>query len=227
MKYKTKKILLLFSIYALFQFLFFSALAMILYPGGTITDFETTGYSFLNNFFSDLGRTITFTGDGKNASLYLFASSLMVAGISTIAYFILFPAFFKYNKISLVFSYGATAAGIISGIAYIGIALTPWDILLKPHFFFVKTAYLSFLFLTAFSIAAIYSDPFYPKIYGVVFIVFGIILAGYVWTLFFGPKLNTPEGVRIQATMQKVVVYSEISCMLIQSYGAYKLLKKE
>lgn len=226
MEYKTKKIILIFSIYSLIQFLVFSAIAMILYPGGTKYDFDSTGYSFFNNFFSDLGRTITFAGNEKKASYYLFTTSLIIAGISTIAYFILFPSFFKIKSISRKFSYGSAAAGIISGIAYIGVALTPWDILIKPHFFFVKVAFVSFFFLTAFSISAIYSDHDYPEIYGKIFIIFGIILTGYLWVLFFGPKLNTPEGIYIQATSQKIVVYSEVMCMLIQSYGAYKLLKK-
>jgi hypothetical protein len=227
MEYKTKKILLIFSIYALLQFLLFSAIAMFMYPGGTKADHETIGYDFLNNFFSDLGRTLTFKGGEKKASFYLFTIGLITAGFSTVSYFILFPTLFKIKQISRKLSYGAAAAGIISGIAYIGIALTPWDLFLPPHFLFVRIAFISFLFITAFSIAAIYKNPDYPKIYGVVFIIFGIILTGYLYVLFFGPSFNTPEGLRIQATSQKIVVYSEIICMLVQSHGMYKLLKKE
>ncbi len=227
MKYKTKKIILIFSIYALLQFLLFTAIAMLLYPGGTKTDHDTIGYDFLNNFFSDLGRTLTFKGEEKKASFYLFTTGLISTGFSTIALFILFPALFKIKQISRKLSFGAAAGGIISGIAYIGIALTPWDILLQPHLFFVRLAFTSFLFITAFSIAAIYTDPFYPKIYGAVFIIFGIILTGYLYLLFFGPKLDSAEGVHIQASAQKIVVYSEIVCMLIQSFGAYRFLERE
>jgi hypothetical protein len=227
MKYKTKKILLIFTIYALLQFLIFTALAMLLYPGGTKYDHDSSGYTFLNNFFSDLGRTLTFNGGEKKASMYLFMVSLVTAGLSTIVYSALFPAFFKAKELSGKFSYGVAVSGIISGLAYIGIALTPWDIFLPPHFFFVRLAFISFMFITAFSIAAIYTDKSYPKIYGAVFIVFGIILTGYLYMLFFGPNFSTPEGVRMQVISQKIVVYSEIICMLIQSFGAYKLLQRE
>ena len=227
MKFKTKKIILIFSIYSLLQFLLFTASAMLLYPGGTKSDHDTTGYDFLNNFFSDLGRTLTFNGEEKNASFYLFTSALISTGISTIALFLLFPALFNIKQISRKFSFGAAAGGVIAGFAYIGIALTPWDILLQPHLFFVRLAFTSFLFITVFSIGAIYTDPFYPKIYGAVFIVFGIILTGYLYLLFFGPKLDSAEGVYIQATAQKIVVYSEIVCLLFQSFGAYRFINKE
>ena len=29
---------------------------MLVYPGGTIHDIETSGYSFTSNFFSDMGH---------------------------------------------------------------------------------------------------------------------------------------------------------------------------
>ncbi len=226
MKYKTKKNILIFSIYTLLQFLLFTAIAMILYPGGTKSDHNTTGYDFLNNFFSDLGRTLTFNGEEKKASFYLFTSALISTGISTIAFFLLFPTLFKIKQISYKFSYGAAAGGVITGFAYIGIALTPWDILLQPHLFFVRLSFMSFLFITAFSVAAIFTNPLYPKIYGSVFIVFGIILTGYLYILFFGPNLDSAEGVYIQATAQKIVVYSEIVCLLVQSFGAYRIINK-
>jgi hypothetical protein len=38
--------------------------AMIFYPGGTSSDAEKTGYSFLENFFSDLGMVRTYTPKG-------------------------------------------------------------------------------------------------------------------------------------------------------------------
>jgi hypothetical protein len=44
--------------------------------------------------------------------------------------------------------------------------------------------------------------------------------------LFGGPHIDTPEGVRIQATGQKIVVYAEIGCMFIQSYGALKVERR-
>ena len=49
-------------------FVVLTAAAMFIYPGGTNTDKTTAGYSFLGNFFSDLGRTVARGGDMNTPS---------------------------------------------------------------------------------------------------------------------------------------------------------------
>ena len=44
--------------HAIFIFVLFNFFAMIFYPGGTLNDPNTTGYTFTENFFSDLGNSI-------------------------------------------------------------------------------------------------------------------------------------------------------------------------
>jgi hypothetical protein len=44
--------------------------------------------------------------------------------------------------------------------------------------------------------------------------------------LFNGPNLVAVKGLVFQVTAQKVVVYSAIICVLIQAYGAEKVLAK-
>jgi hypothetical protein len=44
----------------------------------------------------------------------------------------------------------------------------------------------------------------------------------YLVLLFAGPKVETLGGNKLQATGQKIVVYPEIACMFIQSYGAFR-----
>ena len=48
--------------FAIIGFLIFNILAMLTYPGGTLHDSSTVGYSFFNNFLSDLGRFISWDG---------------------------------------------------------------------------------------------------------------------------------------------------------------------
>jgi hypothetical protein len=44
--------------------------------------------------------------------------------------------------------------------------------------------------------------------------------------MFWGPEADTAEGVMIQATGQKVVVFSAITCMFIQGFGAWNIEKQ-
>ena len=53
-------------------FLVSTAVAMLFFPGGTILDHNTKGYSFFNNFFSELGRWRTHNGEIKWISFFGF-----------------------------------------------------------------------------------------------------------------------------------------------------------
>jgi hypothetical membrane protein len=51
----------------------------LLYPGGTVLDASTRGYSFTHNFLSDLGSTVAFN-DGRNTvGALLFDVAIIVA----------------------------------------------------------------------------------------------------------------------------------------------------
>jgi hypothetical protein len=104
-----------------------------------------------------------------------------------------------------------------------GIAFTPSDVNLTVHRLFVQIAFSTFLLVVILYSAAILRDGDYPNLYAFVYIGFALILAAYLVLLFGGPHIETDEGVRIQATGQKIVVYAEIGCMFIQSYGALKV----
>ena len=66
-------------------FFILSSLAMLAYPGGTATDTTRPGYSFLTNFFSDLGRTRSLSNQpnpvGNSPVFQHIAHCLVIAGI--------------------------------------------------------------------------------------------------------------------------------------------------
>ena len=65
---------------ALGLFVVFNVFAMFFYPGSTYLNNLSTGYSFTKNFLSDLGRTLTFSGEDNFSSSRLFNISLILAG---------------------------------------------------------------------------------------------------------------------------------------------------
>ena len=69
----------------IFLFVIFNFISMIIYPGGTIIEPESKGYSFFYNFLSNLGEWKAKNGEDNTASAYLFNSSMLIL---TLSYFL-------------------------------------------------------------------------------------------------------------------------------------------
>jgi hypothetical protein len=207
------------------QFIVLTTVAMFYYPGGTHTNNDTVGYSFWSNFFSDLGRRAAFTGASNAVSHVLFVIALCFAAVVLALAFVAFPRLFTREKSARRLATLGSIVGIISVISYIGIAAQPYDLHQTTHKLFVYVGFTAFLVVVALFSAAIFRDKLYPNAYAFTYLGFAIILALYLVLLFAGPKAATEWGNRIQATGQKIVVYAEIVCMFIQSYGGLRVQK--
>ncbi len=201
-------------------FVALTALAMFFYPGGTASDPTTRGYSFFMNFFSDLGRTQARNGQPNPIAAPLFFISLSGAGVMLIAFFIAFARFFTRPRLDRALAWLGTLAGVIAGTCFIGIAFAPANLASALHNQFVFGAFEAFPLATILYFIALVRAPDYPKHFAAVFGAFAILLLLYLGLLFFGPPLKTPEGVLIQVTGQKIIVYASIVSILIQSLGA-------
>lgn len=201
-------------------FVALTALAMLFYPGGTASDPTTRGYSFFTNFFSDLGRTQARNGQPNPIAAPLFFIALTGAGAALIAFFGAFARFFTRTRLDRALALLGTSVGILAGLCFIGIAFVPANLNSALHTQFVFGAFEAFTAATLFYFGVLLRAPDYPKRFAVVFSAFAILLLLYLGLLFFGPSLKTTEGVMIQATGQKIIVYASIVSILIQSLGA-------
>ena len=204
-----------FIVYALFNLL-----AMFLYPGGTSLDKGARGYSFFENFFSDLGMVRTYDGEPKTLSLWLFASALVVIGIAFILFFVIMPGYFSATRRERVSSRLGSISGVLAGVSCLGIAATPWDLYLDAHLIFAFGLSASFLLAVVFYSVAIFANRRYSNTYAAVFAVYLVILAAYLCLMFLGPDMDTREGLVILATGQKIAIYSGMVCWFIQFLGA-------
>ena len=202
------------------QFVVLTVIAMLIYPGGSILGTPTRRYSFFTNFFSELGVTVTGSGNPNTPSMILFVIALGGAGVGMIAFFVAKTQLFRHRRAVHVLSWLGSAFGVLSGASYVGVAFTPANLARELHYDFVLTAFRAFLAVVAVYVVAILVNPGYPKRYAVVYLVFALLLAGYIWLMTQGPDIDTLAGLRIQATGQKVIVYAAILCVLVQSYGA-------
>ena len=208
------------------QFLLLSTVAMFFYPGGTYSDEDTTGYVFTQNFFSDLGRTAAHNGDSNTVSMVLFIIALSLAGLSLIVFFLTVPPHFAGNRTARRFSVIGSVVGVISGIGFIGIAAVPADVNQTLHTNFVYVAFTGFLFVVFCYSTAIRKSRAYPRGYAYAYLAFAVVLAVYLALLFSGPDIETSRGLTIQAVGQKIVVYTGIICVVIQSWGAYQVERR-
>ena len=199
------------------QFMVLTVVAMFFYPGGSFTDRTSTGYSFLGNFFSDLGLTKTYRGDSNLVSSLLFTAALSLAGVSGVLFFIALPRLFSGTRAGKLLSFTGSVFGVFSGISYVGIAFAPADLHLRTHLKFVFAAFGFFFLVVVLYVIAIFLNKRYSNFFAFVLAAFAVVLGIYLWLLFAGPK-----NPAIQATGQKIVVYAEIVCMFIQGYGAWR-----
>jgi hypothetical membrane protein len=195
-------------------------LAMLLYPGGTVTDPDTEGYSFLENFFSDLGMAHTYGGEAKVLSLILFESALVLIGIAFVLFFAVMPGTFTDTRLERATSRLGSVGGVLAGVSCIGVAATPWDLRLGAHMIFSYGLGASFLLAVVCYLVAMLKNRDYPNAYAGVFAVYLVVLAAFAFLMVLGPDVYARKGLVILAVGQKIAIYSGMMCWFAQFMGA-------
>jgi hypothetical protein len=204
-------------------FVVMTVMAMVFYPGGTLTDPSAQGYSFFGNFFSELGFLETESRADNTLSAVLFIPALTLAGMVMVFFCLAFPQFFQETRSARILSWLGSICGVIAGLCFVGTAWTPGDINLTLHIEFVMWAFRLFPLAVFFFTIAIFQTRDYPRMYAWVFVVFDILLVVYILLLEFGPSAwETQAGQVIQAVGQKLIVYASIFSVMIQAGGALR-----
>ena len=136
----------------IFLFVILNFISMLTYPGGTIIEPGTKGYSFFYNFLSNLGESTAKNGEDNIVSAYLFNSSMLILAIS---YFLFYVSYlriqlkFNRNKILNFFSLSTI---IISLVSFVLVGVFSADnSTFDIHVFFVKVAFRLLLFIVLFN----------------------------------------------------------------------------
>ena len=86
-----------FPIIGMAGYLVFFAIATTKYPGGSINDIATEGYSFFHNFLCDLMLPITESGT-VNAARPIAIFSHLLLSFTMISFFYILPEIFSYTN---------------------------------------------------------------------------------------------------------------------------------
>jgi hypothetical membrane protein len=195
---------------------------MLLYPGGKYHDHNSPGYSFTENFFSDLGRWRTFNGDSKWLSLALFVFSMSMLAAGTIAFVRAFLKDHTDRKQFPIAYYTAVFSSLVFAVCITGVVLTPYDLLLDEHILVTRLAFIAMVPLSWSVSYLVYKHEEVPNRYFILLLLVSFVLMGYIYILFFGPRVS--ENRYFQPIAQKVIVYLLSFSLMYLSHGCKKFL---
>ena len=207
------------------QFIVLTVIAMFFYPGGTKANPETAGYSFWSNFFSDLGRTATYAGDSNTVSSSLFITALLLGALVLVFFFAATPACSKEGEPPGIY--------LSSGRSSVQSRLFHMQALAcagGPPSHNTQAVRLRRIHLVPPGGGTVFRCHIPQQRLSQALCVHLSGFCAYPGDLPLAAvrrsNADTTNGVRIQATGQKIVVYAEIVCMFIQSYGALKIERR-
>lgn len=210
-------------IFAAAQFLVVSALAMIAYHGGTEAKPLAGAYSFTHNFFSDLGALAGYDGQAQTLPNLLFTYGLVCVGFALALFGLAVPRM-RTSRKGRVAAALAPVAAAISGASFVGIATTPKDVALAAHLQFVDLAF-GLLLVFILCLVSLEIRGGWPPAWVLPNLLYVVVLAAYVWLLFWGPSTDSESGLVIQVVAQKVIVYGSIVNIGWQAVGFWQRLR--
>jgi hypothetical protein len=200
---------------------------MLFYTGGTYTNPNSVGYNFFENYFSDIGRTVSHSGETNTLGFIFFVVAMTVGGLAIVGFFWATISQFQEPPLLKRLSIVGSILGGFAGIAFIFVALVPADIDIGTHRLFMYVSFGSILASAFIYTITMISRDKYRNNYQISYILFTAAAALYMLLLFFGPDRESAEGLVIQAAGQKIIVYAMILNFFIQTYGARLLAKGE
>ena len=135
---KTKERLLFFILpsAAIVVFIFLVIMGAMSYEGGHRLDLNSEGYSFSNNYLSDLGRIKTVAGMDNSIPFYCFNIALIILSVVFSFYFLFLPSVYDESiEIQNIARVGSVF-GFLASICFAGVAYTPADLFIDAHIFF-------------------------------------------------------------------------------------------
>ena len=216
--------------YSMLVFVCFNIISMITYPGGSVNNKlplndinAQKGYSFFYNFFSDLGMTVSHSGDINLLSCFLFNFSLIVIGICFFMLFYKVGDVFIGNKwLSKI----GTFCGMLSGLCFIGVALTPSNIFLQWHIIFAEWIF-RFLFIGSFIYSIlIFKTRNFDNKYAFSFILFAFMVLVYIYIsqFYLGDVRLHPEDLAPHVISQKLIAFWILISIYLYSIGLSKYI---
>ena len=209
----------------LLLFVVLNIASMLLYPGSTYRDHLTLGYSFTENFLSDLGRTLTFSGEINFLSSQLFNMSLVLAGGVFALFYLHVRKVFNSDK-QKILAFIGSFFGVLGGISLAGVGLTPADLYLNLHIICANWLFRFMFVASLFYTIVIFRHPTFENKYAGGYLVFSITILLYILISELGPGPKVSHfALVLQVVSQKIILLVLMIAIYIQTLGLKKLQK--
>jgi len=205
-------------------FLLFILTSIFAFPGGNLIDSNSTHYNFFYNYISELGNSITITGKDNTASKIFFITAFASYGLVLIYYSRIWRAIGTEAENLKFFGFTSKFSMIISGLAFIGIAFTPWNSLLYEHIFYFEVMLAAFaLWIIMILILQNTNDKFKKLFFYNILNLIVILI--YLFIILNYNKAETESDYEFYAISQMAVILSIPVNLFLQSAGIMHFLK--
>ena len=209
-----KKLGVFITIIAAIQFIVVTIIAMFFYPGG---------YHFFFDYFSTLGRTMTAADHTlpnypNPISSVMFFIAVVIAGVAIIPFALIIRTLFTEDKKTNIIATAGSIVACVSAPFLIGVALFPSDLYpgrnnlhgISAQGFFIIFAVAIIIYTIAILLNSKY--PNWLAVFSIIIAVMAILYAAI------------DMGI-IDAFMQKMVVYSFITWVLINAIKVWQIVE--
>lgn len=180
---------------------------MVLYAGGNWLDPAAPHYQLASNFLSDLGMTHAYSGRANYASCVLFGIALATLGAAIAAFAWTWPHFAGARWRAV--GHASAIAGTASGLAFVGVAVTPFDLAIHPHLMFVFAAFaLLTLYVAATTLVMWRNDVSRARI--AANLGYLVMVIGYIVLAIVERRVETETEHAMQVIGQKVIAYGSM-----------------
>ena len=192
--------------------------SMMLYAGGTLLDGSTRGYSFAHNFLSDLGSTVAFNYQPNLTGAILFGLAVVIGVFTLGAYVVATIRVLSADAAARPFARAAAAVVVLVCAGFLGLAVTPQNLLIGLHTVLGLIAFYSFPLVTALLATATMRDNRFRTRATAGWIFLSLVLVAFVAVGHLGPSARTELGLVVQVLTQKVVVLIVIVLLWLESH---------
>ena len=196
---KERLLFFVFPTVAIALFILLVIIGALFYEGGNRIDQNSLGYSFANNYLSDLGRIKSVAGHDNSIPFYCFNGALLILSVVFSFYFLFLPSLYDESHNVQNISRAGGIFGFLASICFAGVAFTPADLFLDSHKFFAEWLFrlmnLSIIFYAVAYVLMKKNYFIFPLVFGVVALVVSshIILSDFGLAKLF----DEPHTIRV------------------------------
>ena len=224
MKSKERLLFFILPSAAIVVFIFLVIIGAMSYEGGHRLDLDSEGYSFSNNYLSDLGRIQTVAGMDNSIPFYCFNSALIILSVIFSFYFLFLPSVYDESiEIQNIARIGSFF-GFLASICFAGVAYTPADLFIDAHIFFADWLFrLMNLTIVFYAITYIMMKNNY-FIFSFIFGIVALVVTTHIFLSDFGLArfFNEPHTVRV-LSQKAATIALIISVPLMTIYNQKRL----